>query len=503
MLETFTGDDATPPRVSHPVHGHGVVESWRRGGRAAVVRFDDRPLPVEVASRELEVDGDRPGAPGEGAGGPSEDAEEHLRGSLQQDVAAMTLEAMRLGVVPAADLTAYTVGRDEAIARVDADLERAATGGGGAVRAFLGDYGTGKTHLLELAQQRALDAGYVTSLVMLDPEETAPSHPKRVYRSVVRNLRYPDRPFEEGAGLRPLLDRAVASPEALEAFGVDPPLRGHARDLVHDTPFHLYLTPVLAYHRTLTAAQDVPDAELAGDLLLDWLEGHPTISNQQIDRLLSALPGRFPKLYSLLDYRPWARIYGYLLSGLSALARRVGHRGLVVLLDEAEFYALLSKGNRGYARDLFRAWAVATGQAEDDGSGVGGYGIQRHVPPRYGDGSGLVLALAMTPNEQGEAVLREAVPEPLHHALEPLSRDDYLLLAERVCDFYASAWPDWSLPRAVVPALGRVLAELLGGGFVDNPRQAMKFVIEFLDVARTQPDAVPGVVRNLQSTVLF
>ncbi|MFT5430312.1 MAG: DNA replication protein DnaC [Myxococcota bacterium] len=86
---------------------------------------------------------------------------------------------MRLGVVPETDLDAYTVGQPAALSVVDSDFESVAAHGG-AVRAFLGDYGTGKTHMLELVTQRALSKGFLTATATLDAVEVAPSHPQRV-----------------------------------------------------------------------------------------------------------------------------------------------------------------------------------------------------------------------------------------------------------------------------------------------------------------------------------
>ena len=34
-----------------------------------------------------------------------------------------------------------------------------------------------------------------------------------------------------------------------------------------------------------------------------------------------------------------------------------------------------------------------------------------------------------------------------------LSREDYLVLSCKVCDFYASAYPEWSLPEVLVQPL--------------------------------------------------
>ena len=104
-------------------------------------------------------------------GEPPEASLPSLEGSFELAHAALTLEAMRLGVVPSAEVDTYTVGRDVELAMVDRDLEETAASGG-AVRAILGDYGTGKTHLLELIRSRALAAGFLVAEATLDPVET-------------------------------------------------------------------------------------------------------------------------------------------------------------------------------------------------------------------------------------------------------------------------------------------------------------------------------------------
>ncbi len=548
-------------RVRHAQYGAGTLLAWRRGGRYVVVRFDTLPFPIEVSAREVLMSAPapeppavparrpRPAAPDAAAeppieatpAMPSRDAplrstaggsvvsapsDEPLLGSQERRGAALTIEAMRLGVVPAADLSAYTVGRDQELSIVARDIENLATGGG-AARAFIGDYGAGKTHLLELIQQRVLDRGYLAAMVMLDPEETSPSHPKRVYRALVRSLRYPDRPFEEGEGLRPLLEKAARSPEALARFRIED---RHPKASLADIEaalqegFHLYVSPAVSYVRTLgnidrlmsrrRSARAVDETRLAEcmDLLEDWIEGHPTISNQVIDAQLTRLAGRHPKIYSLLDYRPWARIYGYLLSGLAALARAVGYSGLAVLLDEAEFYSLLSRENRVFADHLFKAWTYAAIGGDDAGAGealpfdasaieIGGYGIQQRLPGRYGSAPGLYVVFAMTPSADGLAALGGAIPPDRLTNLTPLEHSHYMALTAKICDFYASAYAGWALPGRLVEPLGKVLSGLIQTGYVSNPRHAMKFLIEFLDVVRYHPSKVGVVVRDMQAQV--
>lgn len=439
--------------------------------------------------------------------------------------AARTLEAMRLGVVPSASLDAYTVGREAEMALVQADLTRAIEQGG-AVRAFLGGYGSGKTHLLELIGQHALRQNFLVSHVVLNPEETAPSHPKRVYRELIRSLQYPDLADSDGPsrGLRPLFERALQSPEALQAFQAD--AKGQVRNNLVDGA-HLYLTTALRYLKRLGEHEELADEsrEHVLRLIFNWLEGHPTISTTEINEDLRGMLGNRGHVFSMKDYRPWARIYGYLLSGLSAMARQLGYSGWVILVDEAEFYSLLSSENREYARILFKALTWASVGDDDEllpfdraELSLGGNGILQDLPPQYpippGHGApaqdgakrlakiagpGLYTVFAMTPNTEGLEALGEAVPADAIAELNPLKLGDYQALVERVFAYYRRARPDSLIDERVVAALGKVVAGLLGSGYVENPRQAMKFIVEFLDLATHRPRDMKRVVQDLRS----
>lgn len=425
--------------------------------------------------------------------------------------ALLTLEALRLGVVPDTDLDAYTVGREAEMEVVDADLKK--TTEGGAVRAFLGEYGAGKTHLLELIRERARAQNFVTARVVLNPEETAPSHPKRVYRELVRSLEYPDIPTGQAPGLRPLIEKAATNEEVIERFEV---LSTEKTRENLDEGAHLYLTPALRYFRSIELGEKNAarrkkvklddDARSHGlSLLFNWLEGHPTISNVEIDDELRHMVGRQDRIYSMKDYRPWARIYGYIISGLATLTRQVGYSGLVVLIDEAEFYALLSSQNREFARILLKALAWASIGGDEslvpfsrEELELGGMGILRDLPPRYGRQGGLYTVFAMTPNTQGLDALAGALPEDGITEISRLEMEDYRALVSRVTAHYRHGRPGANIAEAMEGALSKVVSGLLHSGYIENPRQAMKFVVEFLDLATFRPDDMRQVVGDLR-----
>ena len=432
-------------------------------------------------------------------------------------ISTRIVEAMRLGVVPVDDVRTYTVGRGAEREQVTADLE-ATRRDGGALRAFLGDYGTGKTHMLEVVRELALERDFLVANVVLDPEESAPSHPKRVYRRLVRSLTYPDAAEAEDRGLRTLFDRALRRPDVMSQFLADSaqkPLRG-----LLDRGAHLYLTPALRYWDRLHRVGEGEysgrafertggaEVEQARHLLVDWVEGQTSVPVGEVDDRLRRVAGNAGKIYCMMDYRPWARIYGYLVSGIAALARRVGYAGLVVLFDEAEFYSLMSPENQGFARTLFKAYARASSPPGEAGFDLpfdpeelelGGYGVQQDLPTRYDADAPLYTAFAMTPHEEGIEALQQAIPADRFADLEPLDQPEYAELAGRVVDHYRRAvGADDPLYDRIVEPLTKLIAGLLETGRLPNPRAAMKFVVEFLDIARHRPDDVRGVIGELR-----
>lgn len=64
--------------------------------------------------------------------------------------------------------------------------------------------------------------------------------------------------------------------------------------------------------------------------------------------------------------------------------------------------------------------------------------------------------------------------------------------------YYRRARPESIIDERVVGALGKVVAGLLGSGYVENPRQAMKFIVEFLDLATHRPHDMKRVVQDLR-----
>lgn len=471
--------------IHHPLHGRGQVVELRRSGRMAVVDFDDLPLPTLVPIREIENFGPTDAERGTDPRAEAFDAP----APIAQARAARPIESMRLGVVPAADVATFTVARDREITAFDDTLDAVDAGEAG-LKLLLGDYGTGKTHLLQLFSHRAREQGFLTARVTLDSRECRPSHPRRIYRALIHQLRYPDHPGTPG--LLPLFERALLSDDI-------------RRDFADEATFHLYLSPTLQALRAL-AEPDAGDYLDVGDArrsLMDWIEGHRDVSNGQLNERLSVLPGQISWLYSLKDFRPWARIYTYILSGIAALARQSGYAGLFLFIDEAERFEVLSPQNRDFALTFFRALARATcadaldPHPMDKQVDEGGHGILRSLPAAYDGGSHLGAAIALTPSPQALDIGLQLVPQDAVMNLRTPSAQDYGALARRVAHFYTDACTDPPMENQRIQEIVELIERLTGRNQLLNARQVMKTVVEILDIHRHYPHRAPGVVRNI------
>lgn len=486
-------------RVLHPDFGEGTIIETRRGGRVLVVQFDNQTFPEQVRASSILTfqNSDR-----------SEKKKEKKRkvenlspektDEKDAEDRALIIEALRLGVVPAKEPGAYTVGREKELALVENDLEQVEQHGG-SVRTFLGDYGTGKTHLLELIRHKLREKGYLVASAVLSSEEVPPSHPKRVYRNLMGSLLYPDLVGETGHGLEPLLRKAAQLYDVLENFAVD------EQEYYFEEKRHLYLTPALVYTRALQNSQNetpeqIQKEEAAFEHMLAWINGEPIGKTASVQK---SIKEAFPRqkngrIFSLMDFRPWSRIYGYLLSGISRLAVACGYKGLAILIDEAEFYNLLSAENRDFATLFFKALAFASMGSvgnellpfSEDELNAGGHGRLQKLPARFHDQANLYTVFAMTPSEDGVKALAGAVPASQIAELTQLKREDYNVLVERVVDFYIGAWPNANIPRKVIRPMQKIAGNMLNTGRLENPRQAMKFIIEILDIVRHEPSLV-------------
>ncbi len=436
--------------VEHPQYGRGRIRAVLDGGRRWRVLFDKAPqLPRTVRATDLQSIAQPAVLSPETAEGPAPD--------LRQ-----ALEALRLGVVPTTALDAITVGRSEELAAIKRLVEN--TRG---MLLFSGSYGSGKTHMLEVAESHALDANMLVARVTFDPLETPPSHPLRLYRSLAQDLRYPD---GSSQGLRTLLEKLSGS---------EP----------HESPtgnrYHRYLSPSLW-------AMGKADPLLAEDMLA-FVQGQLSQASQDLNKALKRQGWSGPGLLALPDYRTFGQIMAHLLGGIAAWSRDAGYRGLLVLADEAEYLDNLPSMGRALATNVLRYLAMACLPARElsfDPSTVyrGGHATHRSIPAVFASDQPLAAACAFTPNPGIRQILQGiANRESVMISLEPIPSWELATLSDYILALYQKAFEDLTPPQEHQRTLRSRLTRAIRNGELETTRQAARMVVEFWDIYLRNP----------------
>ncbi len=427
--------------VSHPVFGEGEVIDSRWQGTELLVRFQTGLrlwLPKSRVRFLVEFDG-----------GLLDFATAGVE-NVDRVSACRMIEAFRFGIVPHQDVEMFTFGREAEVKLIERALE-ALAGNRGDVFMIEGEYGTGKTHLLEYLHHRALAKGMAVSMVQFDPQEVTPYRPKRVYRELVRNLRFIQDGREQG--FRELLRAAV--------------------DL--DLSDHIFFGPVLRKLRRLDPA--APESEV----FWQFMEAESTKEYAVEMRTPYRVRGAqgIPALY---DYSTAADYFCYIISGLAIIARQKGLKGLVLLIDEAEtvtrewdvFYLAKSVN--------FMDGLVRVAQNDPDLKLVNERLIHnqvRPVPYIYREPALLVVfATTPTPGEYAYIRLAHAVRHRIE--LKPLEDQALANAFATMVRIYERAYPGFSLP---VPEQKNILTRAAREGSF-GVRGFIKCCVEALDIAR-------------------
>ena len=315
--------------VEHPQYGRGKIVALYRNGSEWMVRFESG---LRFRRPRKEFDGQQVITVAPAAPLPLPDVAPM---SPTQFDARQIVEALRMGVAPAQHIQELTIGLEDERTSVTEGLNHAHQAGG-AVRAVIGDYGFGKTHIVELAAQEALQRGFLVAVTSLDLQELPPHRSFDIYRSLMHNVRYPD---TDERGLRPLLENAMTAPRVPE-------------QLCELTEMEWDPLAVL-----LVAMSNTSSSRQRG-AWEEWIMG-----GRRVNLMNRAAPRgiRFPSIYRIGHN---ARQIAYLLSGISVLARLLGYSGLCVLIDEAESYSLLHRKQRPKASLFFSAVIYAALQEQ-------------------------------------------------------------------------------------------------------------------------------------------
>ncbi len=350
-------------------------------------------------------------------------------------IARRMIEAFRVGIAPPDRITDFTFGREQEIRSMSAWLGQMDNN----IMLMVGDYGMGKTHLIQYIYRKALDDGFAVAKVDADPNESPFFRPKRIYSSLLASFQYRHPGSDTIKGFDYFLQSVLET--------------GAFKD--HNYLQHVYWQSPATWHWIKAVERSVrPDGDLYKEL-----------------------PG-------LHDHQTAANIFTYLLSTFGWAAKRLmGLKGLILIFDEAESMHILDGYQYEKGMNFFRALVntslnnklLLKRPYEIQGLTHGGHSSD--VPFLYKSDSGLKLVFAFT-----RLWWDHALPELNNAArltLEPISSQALRELQNHISDYYQEAYPSFELPELPTDAILRGIAYRNG-----NTRKFVKTCVEIMDIAR-------------------
>lgn len=349
----------------------------------------------------------------------------------------------------------YSVGHEELLEGVRArHLESPSKRG--KIRFVCGSWGSGKSHFLRELEETAFRCKYLTSFVELGTEETPFNRFEKVFARIVLRIKSP-KMFREGniELANPLSEvfRELLFADSDGAPVSDQPISHEAykravdRLMKDDTIDIDFRRLVVSFWRTyLPDSADEAALQEQRGLILQWFAGEGTAATYRkafgVQKILSKDNARL------------------MLKSLGRFALHSGHRGLLILFDEAQkSYSSMSKSNLRMAHN--NLLHLINGVDESEGLFL----IYATTPDFYSDPKYGISTYGALSSRIGKPP--EAAPMPLDRVwnLDAAQQtlEDYQHLGLKIRDLYLIAYPE-------------------AGSKVSPPAEVERFVEEFVKI---------------------
>ena len=386
------------------------------------------------------------------------------------------LKSMGAGVVPNIGLEYIAVGRKAEVEAILSDLTDIAEGGG-AFRFIVGKYGSGKSFLLQLARNNALERNYLVANADLSSERRltgTKGQGLKLYRELIANLSTKARP--EGNALESLLQRWIMDVQRrVKASGVS---AGHSG-------FEQAVESGI-----LETANDMQEYVYGYDfarVLLKYWEGYRTENDKLKQKALRWLRGEYERksdarelgVSQIISDDTWYEV----IKLLARLSQKLGYKGLLVLIDESvNLYKITNRISRenNYEKLLAMFNDVMQGRTQYLGIYVGG------TPQSVEDERrGLFSYEALKSRLQTSSLARDGLVDfsgPIIR-LETLNNEEIYVLLEHLHDvFCAHNKIDAILTQDQMFAFMQMVASRIGAEKLLTPREVTRDFISLMNL---------------------
>jgi hypothetical protein len=417
---------------------------------------------------------------------------------IPRRIAQTVVNSLKGGVVPRVGLPYITVGRRQEIEALLRDVDIVSEGGA-SFRFIAGNYGSGKSFLLQTMRNYVMDRNFVVMDADLSPERRLFGNQGQglaTYRELIKNLSVKTQP--EGGALAMVLDRWISSvqTQTAETMGgqTDSPEFNERveqqiftvvrtmHDLVHGFDFARILT---LYYRAFTEGDD----ELKGKVL-KWFRGEYGSKTEARSELGSSV------VISDDNWYEYLKLFAYFF-------HYAGYSGLIVLVDElVNLYKIPNSISRQYNYEKLLAMYndALQGKARYIGMLMSGT-PQSIADPRRGIYSYEALRSRL---QEGKFTREQGTPDLLAPVirLKALTAEEMTVLAEKIALIHAGLYEyEPKLTDDDLVAFIRTEYARIGADTHITPREVIRDFIELLDLLFSHPDlTLTGLLQSDEFT---
>ena len=402
----------------------------------------------------------------------------------RRKISQAILQSLGAGVVPRIGIENIAVGREHELSAFEYDLEIIADGGAG-FRLIVGRYGSGKSFMLQLLRNAALQRKFVVADADFSPQRRltgSKGEGLALYRELLNNMAI--RTIPNGNAFAPLLEKWIddiqrkvlrdgSEPNSLDfdrrVAGRIHHIIGEMEVMVHGYDFGEVLNAYWRGHRN-------GDDELK-QAALRWLRGEFHTKTEA----RRALRGN---VRVMIDDSTW---YDN-IKLLAYFVRQIGYRGLIICMDEAAYLARVSHRSsraNNYERLLNILNDTLQGQAEHLGVYLGAT-PDMVEDRRRGLFSYEALQTRLEESRFAKQGLRDLSAPMIR--LDPLNDEQLFFLLETIRDIHA--WHnkyETHLDERQLRAFMREEQGRIGAGNLLTPREVLRDYVSLLNLLLQHP----------------
>ena len=401
---------------------------------------------------------------------------------IPKRIAQALINSLKGGVVPRVGLQYVAVGRKDEIDALLRDVEIVADGGA-SFRFIVGQYGSGKSFLLQTIRNYVMAKNFVVVDADLSPErrlQGTRGQGLATYKELIRNMSTKTKP--EGGALSLILDRWISSvqQEVMVSSGLgatDPGLPKlvekrisaviySLNEMVHGFDFARLLT---LYYEAHINGDDALKAKV-----LKWFRGeYPTKSEARQELGVNIV----------ITDDDW---YEY-LKLFAAFLKQAGYAGMLVLIDElVNIYKIPNAITRQYNYEKILTMYNDTMQGKAQHFGIILCGTPQCMEdPRRG-----VYSYEALRSRLAEGHFTREHKDLLSPVirLQPLTHEEMLILIEKLADIHAGLYeyPQIVTERDMVDFI-QIEFGRIGADTHITPREVIRDFIQVLDIVYQNP----------------